>query len=98
MSVNIVFSFVALWMVIVSPAGAQTASGDLFVSTDEDGARILVDDGPTGQMTPAMIRDVSVGSHQVTIETDCGTSSQIVEIEENVITRAELQVCQQQTR
>jgi hypothetical protein len=80
-------------LVILPGAWAQApATGDLFVTTDIPGARLLVDGVDSGQVTPTMIRGVAAGDHKVTVKTTCSVGEQTVKVPVGAIARAELRL------
>ena len=72
------------------PTPPRTPVGDLYVEADIEGAQILVDGADTGHVTPAMLRDLPLGRHEVIMSTECGRARGEVEIREGLIQRLEL--------
>jgi len=58
--------------------------------SEEEGALILVDGEETVFRTPAMLRDVPVGEHEITLTTECGRAKGSVVVKEGLIGRVEL--------
>ena len=75
---------------MTSMAWAQGASGDIFVSADVEGVPVLIDGEETGERTPAMLKGVPLGTHEVAIETECGRDTAAVTVTDGRIARADL--------
>ena len=63
----------------IATATAPPSSGALSVVTTPAGARVLVDDQPSG-VSPLTISDLSAGEHRVTVERDGVRASRVVTI------------------
>ena len=77
-------------LAMTSMAWAQGASGDIFVSADVEGVPVLIDGEETGERTPAMLKGVALGTHEVAIETECGRDTAEVTVTDGRIARADL--------
>jgi len=62
------------------------------VSTNAVGAQILLDGQDTGVRTPAMLKGISPGEHHVVARTECARASATVNVRQDLIERAELQL------
>lgn len=79
-----------LIFLLAAHAAEPSATGDLFVVSDQPGARIVLDGSETTQVTPAMLRGVAVGAHVVKVRTACSFGEATVQVTAGGIARAEL--------
>ena len=76
--------------VAAEPPPTPKPVGDVYVISDEEGALILLNGVETAFHTPAMLRDISVGEHEITLTTECGRAKGTVAVKEGLIGRVEL--------
>ena len=60
------------------------------MSADVEGVPVLIDGEETGERTPAMLKGVPLGTHEVAIETECGRDTAAVTVTDGRIARADL--------
>jgi hypothetical protein len=77
-------------MICPGLAMAQTASGDIFVSSDVEGAPVWLDGRRTGEKTPVVLKGIETGVHRVRVQTPCGNASEEVDVRSGRISRVEL--------
>lgn len=78
-------------LLVVGQARAEDIPpGDLYVQSSPPGASILLDGQPTSLTTPALLRALSAGSHELRLEQGCGLAVAQVDIRPRVVTRTEL--------
>ncbi|MBT3221991.1 MAG: PEGA domain-containing protein [Proteobacteria bacterium] len=84
--------------VTTAPQFSSTSgpAGDLYVLSEGTPARVFVDGVDSGEMTPAMIKGVKPGKHQVELRTECARAEQQVDVQQDRIARAELNPLQGQ--
>ncbi len=79
-----------IWTLLLAPAQAQD-SGDVFVTlVDGNSGAIYLDGNETGLETPATIKDVPVGQHQIQVRGDCMVANASVDVAPGRIARTEL--------
>jgi hypothetical protein len=64
--------------------------GGLYVSADQDGARIFLNDVDTSRITPSLLEGIAAGEHVVRVQTDCARAEQSVELRKDLIERMEM--------
>ena len=80
-----------LFALCLSGSAYAQETGELFVSLEGDGSgRIYLDGMDTGNDTPAMLRDVEAGSHQLQVLGECQTAGETIEVAGGRITRSVL--------
>jgi eukaryotic-like serine/threonine-protein kinase len=73
---------IAVSAFLVWNSWSQTGHGTLVVRSEPRGAVVFVDEQPTGQQTPALIRKVLVGEpHKIRVELDGKKAEEIVTID-----------------
>jgi hypothetical protein len=82
--------FLILLMFCPGLAMAQSASGDIFVSSDVEGSPVWLDGRRTGEKTPVVLKGVEIGAHLVRVQTPCGNVSEEVDVRPGRISRVEL--------
>ena len=85
---KLTFPLVALCL---SGSAFAQETGELFVSLEGGGSgRIYLDGMDTGNDTPAMLRDVEAGTHQLQVLGECQTAGETIEVAAGRITRSSL--------
>ena len=64
--------------------------GEIFVSSPVEGLPIFLDGMYSGQKTPAVLKDISVGKHKIEIRTECQSQMREVDVRKGFVERAEL--------
>lgn len=75
-----------------TPAAAPlppVSTGDLYVTSDVEGASILLDGRDTGERTPAMLTGVPAGPHEVTLRSACARAMASVVVRPDLIERTQ---------
>lgn len=75
---------------VAAPSKSKGQSGDLYVTSTPVGAAVWLDGKATEQVTPVMLRGLSVGPHKVEVRTTCARASAEVAVTTGVIARSEL--------
>jgi len=81
---------ISISALFLATAMSASANGDIYVSLAGGGAEeIFIDGEPTGETTPASLRDVSPGSHEISVRGACLDVSQTVNVEDDRVARVE---------
>lgn len=76
-----VFAGISAQMKTVSHAG----TADVYVNSNPDGAQIVIDNNPTGLLTPALVENLTKGFHTIYVKKEGLVGSQFVELKEGMI-------------
>ncbi len=81
-----------VWTLLVMPAAAQE-TGDVFVTlVDGNVGTIYLDGNETGMQTPATLREIAPGQHQVQVRGDCMVANATVDVAPGRIARTEMKM------
>ena len=68
------------------------ATGDIFIKSDPSDAEIFLDGFNTGRRTPATLRGVTIGSHEIMVIKEGLISSKVVNVKSNDVVYEDLQL------
>lgn len=77
---------------LAQPPVAPSGTGDIYISGESAGAKVLLDGVDTGLLSPALLRGVAPGSHQIAVTRGCGREDAQVDVEANAIARVEVSI------
>ena len=83
--------FISIFALFLAAAGGASANGDIYVTlTGGEEAEIFINGEPTGESTPATLRDVAAGNHEVSARGSCIDATQTVTVTDDRVSRVEL--------